>query len=344
MASPAGRWHPGAGRPGTVIGLGRAPLTSQAVTTHKVIIDTDPGQDDALAILLALGSPEIDLLGITCVAGNVPLPLTVRNARLVCELAGRTDVAVFAGCDRPMVRPLVTAEAVHGKTGLDGPVWDEPTMPVQDQHAVDWLIQTLLAADDGEITLCPVGPLTNVAMAMVRAPAVIPKIGRIVTMGGGYFVGGNITPAAEFNVYVDPHAADVVYRSGVPIVAMPLDVTHKALMRHEWIESVAGLGGDLGVKTAAMLSFYERYDMERYGDHGGPLHDPATIAWLIRPELYGGKDVFVQIETQSELTMGMTVVDYWGARRQDPNCHWVHQVDADGFFALISERLANLVA
>ncbi|MEM7285792.1 MAG: nucleoside hydrolase [Actinomycetota bacterium] len=312
------------------------------MTPRKVIIDTDPGQDDALAILLALGSPELDVLGITCVAGNVPLSYTTRNALLVCELAGRTDMRVFAGCDRPMVRRLVTAEAVHGKTGLDGPDWAEPTMELQDTHAVDWMIETLLGADDGEVTICPVGPVTNVAMAMVREPAIIPKIERIVTMGGGYFVGGNVTPAAEFNVYVDPHAADVMYRSGVPIVTMPLDVTHKALMRREWIESVAALGGDLGEKTAAMLSFYERYDVDRYGDHGGPLHDPATIAWLLRPELYGGKDVFVQIETQSELTMGMTVVDYWGARRQDPNCHWVSEVDADGFFALIHDRLQNL--
>ena len=312
------------------------------MTQRKVIIDTDPGQDDALAILLALGSPELDVLGITCVAGNVPLSYTTRNALLVCELAGRTDVPVFAGCDRPMVRKLVTAEAVHGKTGLDGPDWDEPSMQLQDQHAVDWMIETLLAADDGEITLCPVGPVTNVAMAMVREPAIIPKIGQIVTMGGGYFVGGNITPAAEFNVYVDPHAADVMYRSGIPIVAMPLDVTHKALMPREWIDSVEALGGDLGVKTAAMLSFYERYDLDRYGDLGGPLHDPATIAWLLQPELYTGKDVFVQIETHSELTMGMTVVDYWGARSQEANCHWVSEVDADGFFALIHERLQNL--
>lgn len=310
--------------------------------TRKIIIDTDPGQDDALAILLALGSPELDVIGITCVAGNVPLSYTTRNALLVCELAGHTDVPVFAGCDRPMVRGLVTAEEVHGKTGLDGPHWDEPTMALQEQHAVDWMIDTLLAADDGEITLCPVGPVTNVAMAMVREPGIIPKIREIVTMGGGYFVGGNVTPAAEFNVYVDPHAAAVMYRSGVPIVAMPLDVTHQALMTSDWIDQVRALGGDLGTKTAQMLSFYERFDVERYGAPGGPLHDPATIAWLIDPSIYDAKDVFVEVETQSELTMGMTVVDYWGARNRDPNCAWVSGVDADRFFALLLERLANL--
>ena len=312
------------------------------MNTRKIIIDTDPGQDDALAILLALGSPELEVLGITCVAGNVPMHYTTRNALLVAELAGRPDVPVFAGCERPMVRALVTAEEVHGKTGLDGPQWDEPTTALAQGHAVDWLIDTLMAAEDGEITLCPIGPLTNIAMALVREPRIIPKIAEIVSMGGGYFVGGNITPAAEFNIYVDPHAAHVVYTSGISLVVMPLDVTHKALMRDEWIESVRALGGDVGNKTADMLSFYERYDLERYGDFGGPLHDPATIAWLLKPELYGGKEVYVQIETHSEVTMGMTVVDYWHKLGQAPNCTWIHEVDADGYFALLSERLANL--
>ena len=311
---------------------------------RKIIIDTDPGQDDALAILLALASPELEVLGITCIAGNVPLPLTIRNAQLVCELAGRPDVKIFAGCERPMVRDLVTAEIVHGETGLDGPDWDEPTMPVQDMHAVDWLVDVLMAAEDGEVTLCPVGPITNVAMAMVREPRIIPKIGQIVTMGGGFFVGGNTTPVAEFNVYVDPHAAAVMYRSGIPIVTMPLDVTHKALMSPEWIESMRAIGGDIGEKTAAMLSFYGRYDIARYGTRGGPLHDPATIAYLLEPELYEGKDVFVEVETHSELTMGMTVVDYWDRFEREPNCRWISEVDSDGFFELIRRRLAALQA
>jgi purine nucleosidase len=307
-----------------------------------VIIDTDPGQDDAMAILLALASPELNVLGITCVAGNTRLRAVVRNARIVCELAGRTDMPIFAGCDRPMVRPLVTAEHVHGPSGLDGPDWDEPTMPVQDQHAVDWLIETLLAAEDHSITLCPVGPLTNIAMAMIREPQIAPKIREIVNMGGGYFVGGNVTPAAEFNIYVDPHAADVVYRSGVPIVTMPLDVTHKALMTREWIADIKAIGGDLSDKVSAMLDFYQKFDIERYGDFGGPVHDPAAIAYLVRPELFTGKDVFVQVETGSDITMGMTVVDYWGATGKAPNCLWIHEVEADALFTLVLERLATL--
>jgi purine nucleosidase len=312
------------------------------VEPRPVIIDTDPGQDDAMAILLALASPELNVLGITCVAGNTRLPAVVRNARIICELAGRSDVPVFAGCDRPMVRPLVTAEHVHGPTGLDGPDWNEPSMPVQNEHAVDWLIDTLMGSEDRRITLCPIGPLTNIAMAMVREPRVIPNVGEIVNMGGGYFAGGNVTPAAEFNIYVDPHAADVVYRSGVPIVTMPLDVTHSALMTRQWIADIRAIGGNLAEKVAAMLDFYQKFDLDRYGDFGGPVHDAATIAYLIKPELYAGKDVHVRIETGSELTMGMTVVDFWGATRDAPNCMWIHEVDADGFLSLIVERLAIL--
>jgi purine nucleosidase len=312
------------------------------VEPRPVIIDTDPGQDDAMAILLALASTELDVLGISCVAGNTRLPAVVRNARIICELAGRSDVPVFAGCDRPMVRPLVTAEHVHGPTGLDGPDWNEPSMPVQNEHAVDWLIDTLMESGDRGITLCPIGPLTNIAMAMVREPGVIPRIGEIVNMGGGYFAGGNVTPAAEFNIYVDPHAADVVYRSGVPIVTMPLDVTHSALMTRQWIADIRAIGGNLAEHVAAMLDFYQKFDLDRYGDFGGPVHDAATIAYLIKPELYAGKDVHVRIETGSELTMGMTVVDFWGATSDAPNCMWIHEVDADGFFALIVERLAIL--
>ena len=163
-------------------------------------------------------------------------------------------------------------------------------------------------------------------------------------MGGGYFAGGNVTPAAEFNIYVDPHAADVVYRSGIPITTMPLDVTHEALMSREWLEDVRSIGGDLGTKVAAMLDFYQKFDLDRYGEYGGPVHDPSTIAYLVKPELYTGKEVFVQIETGSDLTMGMTVVDYWGSTGQDPNCTWMNEVDSDGFFDLLHGRLAALSA
>ena len=199
------------------------------MTRRKIIIDTDPGQDDAVAILLAFACPEeLDVLGITAVAGNVPLALTEKNARIICELAGKTDVPVFAGCDTPLKRKLVTAEHVHGKTGLDGPPLAEPRMPLQDAHAVDFIIETLRREPSGTVTLVPIGPLTNIATAFERAPDIVERVQEIVIMGGAYFEVGNITPAAEFNIYVDPEAADIVFKSGAPLVVMPLDVTHKA--------------------------------------------------------------------------------------------------------------------
>jgi purine nucleosidase len=309
---------------------------------RKLIIDTDPGQDDAIAILLALASPEFEILGITAVAGNVPLPLTEMNARKVVELSGRTDVPVFAGCARPMVRDLVTAEAVHGATGLDGPDLPDPELQLRPQHAVDWLIETLLTEPEGTITLCPVGPLTNIAMAMVKEPEIVPRIGEIVLMGGGFFEGGNTTPAAEFNIYVDPHAADTVFRSGVKLTMAPLDVTHRALMSRSFIDGLRALGTPVGDASAAMLDFYERFDMERYGQDGGPLHDPCVIAYLLDPTIFGGRDCHVAIETQSELTMGATVVDWWQQTGKPQNCFVLREVDAKRFFDLITERLGKL--
>ncbi|MEM8586425.1 MAG: nucleoside hydrolase [Pseudomonadota bacterium] len=309
---------------------------------RKIIIDTDPGQDDAIAILAAFGSPELDVLGITAVAGNVPLPLTELNARKLCELAGRPEAKVFAGCARPMVRDLVTAEEVHGKTGLDGPDLPAPTMPLQPEHAVDWIIDTLMTEPSGTVTLCPLGPLTNIAMAMVKEPAIVPRIEEIVLMGGGYFEGGNTTPAAEFNIYVDPHAAHVVFASGVKLTKAPLDVTHKALMNRKFIEDLRALGTPVGIASAQMLDFYERFDMERYGQDGGPLHDPCVIAFLLKPDLFVGKQCAVQIDIHSELSMGATLVDWWGQTDKPKNCFVLNKVDAEGFFALMLERLARL--
>ncbi|HIC82031.1 MAG TPA: nucleoside hydrolase [Kiloniellaceae bacterium] len=309
---------------------------------RPIIIDTDPGQDDAIAILLALASEEFDVLGITAVAGNVPLRLTEANARRICELAGRPETKVFAGCARPLVRPLVTAEEVHGKTGLDGSDLPEPTMPLQDGHAVDWLVETLRAASPQSVTLCTLGPLTNVAAAMIKAPEIAGHIEQLVMMGGGFFEGGNVTPTAEFNIYVDPHAAQVVFSSGVKLVMHPLDVTHKALMKREWIDSLRALGTRTGTAAAGMLDFYERFDMEKYGEDGGPLHDPCVLAYLLQPDLFQGRDCNVQIETGSELTMGMTVVDWWKVTNRPPNCHVINQIDATGFYDLIRERLARL--
>ncbi|MEO0939770.1 MAG: nucleoside hydrolase [Pseudomonadota bacterium] len=310
---------------------------------RKIIIDTDPGQDDAVAILLALASPEeIDVLGITAVAGNVPLDLTAKNARIVCELAGKADVKVYAGCDRPLGRDLVTAEHVHGKTGLDGPTLPDPTMPLQDQHGVDFIIDTLRAAPPGTVTLCPLGPLTNIATALQRAPDIAARIQQIVLMGGAYFQVGNITPAAEFNIYVDPEAADIVFKSGADIVVMPLDVTHKALVTKPRNDAFRALGTRVGIAVAEMTDFFERFDREKYGSAGAPLHDPCVTAYLIRPELFTGRHINVEIETTSALTLGMTVADWWRVTDRAPNATFMGDIDADGFFALLTERLARL--
>ncbi|WP_163272433.1 nucleoside hydrolase [Chelativorans alearense] len=309
---------------------------------RKIIIDTDPGQDDAVAILLALASPELDVLGITAVAGNVPLALTEKNARKVCELAGRPETKVYAGAIRPMVRELVTAEEVHGKTGLDGPDLPEPQMPLMEAHAVDFLVETLMEHEAGEITLCTLGPLTNVALALVREPKIAPRIKEIVMMGGGFFEGGNVTPTAEFNIYVDPHAADVVFRSGIPIVMMPLDVTHQALTMQKRVAAIRNLGTRVGVATAEMLEFFERFDEEKYGSDGGPLHDPCVVAYLLEPSLFKGRTCNVSVETGSELTMGMTVIDWWGVTQRPKNALVMRHIDHDGFFTMLTERLGRL--
>lgn len=309
---------------------------------RKIIIDTDPGQDDAVAILLALASPELEVLGITAVAGNVPLALTEKNARKICELAGRPQTKVYAGAIRPMVRPLVTAENVHGKTGLDGPVLPEPTMPLQQQHAVDFLVETLMREAPGSVTLCPLGPLTNIALAMVREPRIVPRIREIVLMGGGFFEGGNVTPAAEFNIYVDPHAADVVLRSGVPVVMVPLDVTHKALTTAKRVAAFRALGTRQGEAVADLLEFFERFDENKYGTDGGPLHDPCVVAYLLQPGLFSGRHINVTVETASELTMGMTVADWWGVTGREKNVTYLRDVDHEGFFALLVERIGRL--
>lgn len=314
-----------------------------SASPRKIIIDTDPGQDDAVAILLALASPEeIEVIGMTVVAGNVPLSLTHKNARIICELAGRTDIPVYAGCDRPLVQPLVTAEHVHGKTGLDGPNLPDPKMQLTEGHAVDFIIETLRNEPANTITLCPLGPLTNIAAAFQKAPDIAERVQEIVLMGGAYFEVGNITPAAEFNIYVDPEAADIVFKSGAPIVVMGLDVTHKVLVTKARNDAFRKIGTPVGIAVAQMTDFFERFDKEKYGSDGAPLHDPCVTAYLINPDLFTGRHINVEIEVKSELTRGMTVADWWSVTDRAPNAVFMGAVDDDGFFDLLTERLARL--
>ncbi len=308
---------------------------------QRIIIDTDPGQDDAVAILLALACDELEVLGLTAVAGNVPLRLTEKNARIIAELAGRPDLPVYAGCEKPLKRELVTAEEVHGKTGLDGPELWEPGMQLQPEHAVDFIIETISACPEKSVVICPIGPLTNIATAFERNPEVAGRVQEIVLMGGAYFQVGNVTPAAEFNIFVDPEAAEIVFRSGVPITVLPLDVTHKVLTTPKRLQAFRDLNSDVGRIVAELTGFYERFDLKKYGMGGAPLHDPCAIAYLVCPELFSGKRINVEIETMSELTRGMTVADWWGVTSRKPNAMFIGDADVDGVYRLITEKLAH---
>ena len=309
---------------------------------RPIIIDCDPGQDDAICLLLAMSSPdELDILGVTTVAGNVPLALTERNARQIRDIAGRSDVPVYAGCSKPMVRDLVTAERVHGKTGIDGIEIVEPKQPLEDKHAVDFIIETLNGADRESITLVPMGPLTNIGQAFTKDPSILGKVEQIVLMGGAMREGGNHSPSAEFNVLVDPHAADTVFRCGRPITVMGLDVTHQVLATPERRDRIRAIDNEAARATAGMLDFFNRHDTVKYGSLGAPLHDPCTIAFLLKPDLFEGKLCNISVETESELTMGNTAVDFWHVTDRPKNATWIHTVDADGFYDLLVERLSR---
>jgi purine nucleosidase len=279
-------------------------------------------------------------MAITAVAGNVPLDRTVINALAVVELADRREVPVYRGSVRPMVKTLVTAEYVHGPTGLDGADLPAPTIVESSGHAVDRIIEIVMGHDD--VTLCTLGPLTNVGLALVRDPRIAGRVKELVMMGGGFFEGGNTTPVAEFNVFVDPHAAHVVFSSGIPIVMMPLDVTHQALAHPDRLQRFKELGTRAGDAVHGMLDFYDRWDMEKYGTPGAPIHDAAVISYLLDPTIYAGKEVFVEIETAPGPTQGMTIVDWWGVTGSAPNATVMNQVDGDRFFDLLVDRVGRL--
>lgn len=310
---------------------------------RPIIIDCDPGQDDAVNLLLAFASrDEFDILGVTATAGNAPLEMTERNARIIAEIAGADDIKIFAGCARPMVRELVTAHEVHGATGIDGVEIFEPKIALQPRHAVDFIVDALSAAPKDSVTLVPTGPLTNIAMALAKSPAIAPKIREIVLMGGAMREGGNFSPSAEFNILVDPHAAEIVLRCGRPITMIGLDATHQVLCEPVRIEAIGAIGGAAARAVHGMLTFFNRHDTEKYGSKGAPLHDPCTMAYLIDPGLFGTRLCNVEVETGSPLTIGHTAVDFWHVTDRPRNVRWVHSVDAAGFFSLLTERLARL--
>jgi len=310
---------------------------------RKIIIDTDPGKDDAVAILLALAAPEeLEVVSLTAVAGNVPLARTEGNARALLELGGRPEIPVYAGCARPMVRPAVTAEHIHGDTGLQGLMLPEARFPACPEHAVQHLIATLRAAPPGEITLCLLGPATNLAMALVQAPDIAPRIAEVVWMAGARSEGGNVTPAAEYNVHADPDAAEVLLSSGIPLTLLPLDLTHQVRLTRERLLRLREIDTAAARAVAVMFSDADGNPQREREEEGIPLHDPCVIAHLLRPELFRGRRINVEVETASPLTLGMTVADWFRATTRPSNALWLNEADAEGFFSLLLERLARL--
>ena len=310
--------------------------------SRKIIIDCDPGQDDALMLFMAFAAPEaLDVLGVSAVAGNVPLVKTARNIRILRELTGVESIPMYAGCDRPLVNDPLTAEHVHGREGIDGMDLFEPTKPIEQAHAVEFITQTLLNAGDDEITLVVTGPMTNVATVINQTPSVLGKIREIVLMGGAMREAGNITPSAEFNIFVDPHAAKNVFECGRPIAAFGLDVTHQVFTSPQILERCAALTNPVAKAAHGMLSFFGRYDSQKYGEEGAPLHDPCTIAYLLRPDLFEFKQCNVRVEAESPITAGHTAVDFWGVTDYPKNTKWAYSVDREGFFDLMMDCLAR---
>ncbi|HSM84335.1 MAG TPA: nucleoside hydrolase [Nodosilinea sp.] len=311
------------------------------MTPRPLIIDCDPGVDDAIALLLALASPaEFDLLGITTVAGNVPLALTTANARRICHLAQRPEVPVYAGCPRPLLRSLTTAADIHGATGLQGANLPAPTAPLQTQHAVAFLIDRLTTAST-PITLATLGPLTNLAVALIQRPDIAQGVDQVVMMGGALGE-GNITPAAEFNLYVDPHAARVVVEAGLPLTMIGLDVTHQVVTTPDRLAALEALGTPVGEAAAGMLRHYGQLDIERHGLVAPPLHDPCVIAYLLRPDLFTGRPMGLAVETEGSLCIGRTVANTFPTAAQPANATVIETADAAGIYALLTERLGKL--
>ena len=305
-----------------------------------IIIDTDPGQDDALAILLALSAGvELDIAGITTVAGNVGVAQTTVNALRVCQLAGRPDVPVHAGCAQPILRPLHTAEFMCGADGLAGMDIPAPRRPAHPSHAVPFLIECLRGSGS-RMTICALGPLTNIALALVQAPDIKDKIERLVIMGGARDL-GNMTAAAEFNFFVDPHAAAVVFNAGLPITLFPLNATYQAVATPARLASFAAKG-PVGTAILSMLRRERPGGAALGGDGGHPMHDACVIAYLLWPTLFEGRDCHVTIETAEGPTVGRSTIDWWGRGGQPANAHVVGSLDADAMFARIAASVRVL--
>jgi purine nucleosidase len=305
--------------------------------TRRIILDCDPGHDDAMAILLAHGTPEIELAAITTVAGNHPLELTTLNALRVCSLAGIRDVPVAAGCATPLTRPLLTATDIHGMSGLEGHEWSEPDVRAIPEHAVDVIVDTVMASP-GEVTLVPIGPLTNIAVAVRKEPRIAQRVREVVLMGGSY-TGGNITPAAEFNIYVDPEAAAIVFGAGWPLTMIGLEVTREAAADEDVFRRISGVDSPIARAVIGMLRFYQQRHHDAAGVSAPPVHDPCAVARVAKPDLITCREAHVEVEVSGSFTTGMTVVDF--RRRQDVQANAMvgTAINLAGFWDLFIESL-----
>jgi len=310
----------------------------------KIILDCDPGHDDAVAIMLAAANDNIEILGITCVGGNTTLENAKNNALKICTLIGKTNIPIYAGSDKPIKFDLVTAAHVHGKSGLDiegPPIKIKNNYKIKDLHAVDFIIKTCLEQPEA-IYICPTGPLTNIALALQKEPLIKKNIKKIIFMGGVGMSLGNITPSAEFNIYVDPHAANIVLKSGIPLIMMGLDVTHKVNVNDKIIEDIKSNGNKSSIFFADLMEFYSKFHRKLYEVDETPLHDPCVIAYLIDPNIFEGKLVNVQVEENSSLTRGATVVDWYGVSGRIPNCYVVVEANQEKFFSLLQKEIKKL--
>jgi len=310
------------------------------VSKTNLIIDCDPGVDDAVALFLAFASPEFDILGVTTVGGNVGADLTARNARIIRQIAERPDVPVFAGAARPLVRDLIEADHFHGESGLGNLPLFEPDAPLAPGHAVAFLIEAVMGRPPGAVTIAVTGPMTNLALAFIQEPALAARLAQVVVMGGARSEGGNITASAEYNIYADPHAAQVVFSSGCRCVVLGLDATHQVRATEERVAAIAAIPSPAARACASLLAFSNSIERDIVGGRNSPLHDPCTIAYLLAPDLFVTRPCRLEVETGSALTLGHTAVEF---RLPDPAAaaiHWTTQADGEGVFALLTERLA----
>lgn len=312
------------------------------MTKTSLIFDCDPGVDDAIALFLAFAArDELDLLGVTTVAGNVAAALTARNACILREIAGREDVPVYAGCERPMVHPPIDAGHFHGQTGLgDLPIF-EPKKGVEAQHGVDFIIDTVMSRNSGTVTVAVTGPMTNLAMAMVKEPRISPRLAGVVAMGGARTEGGNITASAEYNIYADPHAAQLVAESGAPLVMMGLDVTHQVRASAAHIAAIGALGGPVSEASVNLFSFMDRTERALASGGDAPQHDLCPIAYLLDPSLFTLRPCRMAVETASPLTAGHTAVEFRPGDGPERHIQWAIKADADGVFKLLTDRLSR---